>query len=101
MSKQYSAQFKSEVALVAIKEEMTTAEMSKKYGVSPSVINRWRREATESLSKCFAKADSFLLEKESAEEKIAMLERKVGQLTLDNDFLKKNYSKYCLIGERK
>jgi transposase len=96
MGTQYRAEFKAKVALVAIKEEMTTAEIAKKYDVPPGVINRWRREAIESLNQSFAKNDKFAKNMAQTEDKIAALERKVGQLTLDNDFLKKNYEKHYL-----
>lgn len=96
MGTQYDAKFKAKVALIAVREEMTTAEISKQYGVPSCVINRWRREAIESVGQCFAKNDKFMKNMDQTDEKIAALERKVGQLTLDNDFLKKNYAKYCL-----
>jgi transposase len=96
MGIQYKSEFKAKIALIALKEEMTTAEIAKKYNVPPSVINRWRREAIESVGQCFSKNDKAAKEMAQTEEKIACLERKVGQLTLDNDFLKKNYLKYNL-----
>jgi transposase len=89
MGIQYKSDFKAKIALTALKEEMTTAEIAKKYSVAPGVINRWRREAVESVGQCFAKTDKAAKEAAQTEEKVAALERKVGQLTLDNDFLKK------------
>lgn len=47
--KEYKAEFKAEVALIALREELTTAEISKRYDVPTNVINRWRREAIEHL----------------------------------------------------
>ncbi|MDR0753058.1 MAG: transposase [Holosporaceae bacterium] len=92
MSSHYSAEFKAKVVLSALKEEVPTSELSKTYKVPSGVINRWRREAIEALTQCFiSKKGSNLLE---AQEKIGNLEKKVGQLTMDNDFLKKNYVKY-------
>jgi transposase-like protein len=92
MSNHYSAEFKAQVALSALKEEMPTAELSRNYKVPPGVINRWRREAVEALTHCFnSKKESNFLE---AQEKIENLEKKIGQLIMDNDFLKKNCVKY-------
>jgi hypothetical protein len=49
-------------------------------------------EAIEALTQCFSsKKGSDLLE---SQEQIENLEKKIGQLTMDNDFLKKNYVKY-------
>jgi transposase len=99
MRNKYSARFKAEVALIALREEQTTSEISKKYGVPCGVINRWRREAISSLSKCFS--DENRTDLEASEAKIEFLERKIGQLTVDSDFLKKNYTKYYLKGGMK
>ena len=89
MGTQYSAEFKAKIALVALKEEMTTAEIAKKYDILPSVINRWRWEAFEFIGQCFVRGDKATKELLQTDEKVAALERKVWQLTLDNDFLKK------------
>jgi transposase len=39
----YSSEFKAKVALDAIREELTLAELSKKYGVHPNMISGWKR----------------------------------------------------------
>ena len=41
----YSADFKARVALDAIREELTLAELSKKHGVHPTMISGWKRAA--------------------------------------------------------
>ena len=41
--KNHSPEFKAKVALEAIREEMTLAELSKKYGVHPTQIGTWKR----------------------------------------------------------
>lgn len=45
--KRYSAEFKAKVALEAIREELTTAELAKKYGVHPTMISGWSEEDKE------------------------------------------------------
>ena len=45
--KNYSAEFKAKVALEAIREELTLAELSRKYGVHPNMISGWKRAAIE------------------------------------------------------
>ena len=95
MGKTYNGEFKSDVALAALIGELTVAEISKRYNVPESVVRRWRREGLEHMRDGFnAKNSSNKTGSCNSEEKIAMLERKVGQLTLDNDFLKKKYSEY-------
>jgi len=43
----YSAEFKARVALDAIREELTLAELSKKHGVHPNMISGWKRSDQE------------------------------------------------------
>lgn len=96
MGTQYKAEFKAKIALLAIKEEMTIAEIAKTHNVPPRVISQWKRDALDAVEQGFAKSQKFARERAQTEEKIATLERKVGQLTLDNDFLKKNCARYDL-----
>ncbi|SMD05053.1 Transposase [Primorskyibacter flagellatus] len=42
--KRYSAEFKAKVALEAIREELTTAELAKKYGIHPTMISGWKKK---------------------------------------------------------
>ena len=94
MSTKYDSSFKTEVSLMALREEFTILEISKRYKLHPIVIKRWKSEALQGLKSVFEKGQKSELE--ASELKIEQLERKVGQLTIDNDFLKKNYSKYLL-----
>ena len=48
--KRYSAEFKARVALEAIREELTLAELSKTYGVHPNMISGWKRAAIHWLT---------------------------------------------------
>ncbi len=90
IGKTYNGEFKSDVALAALSGELTVAEVSRMYNVPESIVRRWRREGLEHIMDGFnAKNSSNKTGSCDSEEKIAMLERKVGQLTLDNDFLKK------------
>ena len=51
--KNHSPEFKAKVALEAIREEMTLAELSKKYGVHPTQIGTWKRAAIENMTTAF------------------------------------------------
>ena len=48
--KNHSPDFKAKVALEAIREEMSMAELSKKYGVHPTQIGTWKRAAIENMA---------------------------------------------------
>lgn len=43
--KNYPAKFKAQVALSALREDASVSELSARYGVHPTVINRWKKEA--------------------------------------------------------
>ena len=89
--KKYSASFKAQVALEAVKDDATIAELSKKYGVHPTQIQVWKNELVSRSESLFLKNNQC---EEGSESRLAELERKIGQLTVENDFLKKGLSKY-------
>jgi len=53
--KNHSAESKAKVALEAIREEMTLAELSKNYGVHANLISTWKRAAIENMASTFTK----------------------------------------------
>ena len=90
----YTAEFKTKVVLEILAEEETVNQIAAKYDVSPVVIARWKKEFLERASEVFRKGPSESeKELEQSKEHIAELERKVGQLTYEVDWLKKNLQK--------
>ena len=89
--KQYGARFKAQVALEALKNNATTTELSNKHGVHPTQIQVWKATLEKQADTVFSKDNSSA---ETDEKRIAELERKIGQLTIENDFLKKNVTAY-------
>ena len=83
--KNHSAEFKAKVALEAIREEMTLAELSKKFGVHANQISNWKRTAIENMSTAFAKRGTQPDKATSAE--VEKLHSKIGQLVVERDFL--------------
>lgn len=91
--KKWSSALKFEIALLAIKGEMTLTELCKKYEVSPSQVHAWKKQVVEQGSQLFNKVDkavSITAEHERAQSK---LYEKIGQLTVEHDFLKKCWGK--------
>jgi len=88
MRKKFEAGFKAKVALEAIKGEKTLAELSSQYGVHANMITRWKQEALEKLPGIF---DKKAERRENAEEaeKVDKLYKAVGELKMENDWLKK------------
>ena len=91
--RKHSATFKARVALEAIRGELTVAEISTKYQVHPTQIQTWKAEALKCLPKLFERSGQTTHEA-AFDGQIASLERKVGQLTIENDFLKKSWTGY-------
>ncbi|ADY55099.1 transposase IS3/IS911 family protein [Syntrophobotulus glycolicus DSM 8271] len=90
----YPAEFKTKVVLEVIQEASTVNEIAAKYGISPVVISRWKQEFLERAAEVFKKGPSDAeKELDKQQRHVAELERKVGQLTYEVDWLKKNLSK--------
>ena len=87
---QYSAEFKTKVVLEALREEGTVNEIAARHGVNPVMVSRWKAEFLERAAEVFKKGPSTAeKELESERERVAQLERKIGQLTYEVDWLKK------------
>ena len=86
----YSAEFKTQVVLEVLHEEATLNEIASRYDLNPVMLSRWKSEFLERAADVFKKEPTDA-EKELAAEKerVAALERKVGQLTYEVDWLKK------------
>lgn len=87
---QYSAEFKTKVVLEVLREEGTVNEIAVRHGVNPVMVSRWKAEFLERAAEVFKKGSSTAeKELESERERVAQLERKIGQLTYEVDWLKK------------
>jgi putative transposase len=83
----HSPSFKAQVALAAIKEEKTIAELASLYAVHSTQIVKWKKQAIESLGEVFSdKRDRKIKEeRENTEE----LYRQIGKQKVEIEFLKK------------
>lgn len=85
--KRYGAEFKAKVAIDAIKGELTISQLVAKHKVHQTMINAWKKQATEGLSTVFeSKLDAVGKDREAEVEK---LHAKIGQLIVERDFLVK------------
>ena len=85
--RKFSAEFKARVALEALVGDKTLAELAARHDVHPNMIAQWKRQAKESLPEAFAGKQSR--DDADRESEIQALQRKIGQLTIENDFLSK------------
>jgi transposase len=84
----YSAEFKAKVALAALRNDETIAELAARFGVHPTMINTWKRSLAENAAEIFQKGKS----KKQNEPQIDELYRQIGKLQVERDFLSKKLS---------
>ena len=89
--RKYSAELKAKLALEALRGEQTLAELSARYNVHPNLIANWKKRAGESLVDVFngggQRRDA------QHEAMIKELHAKIGELTVEKDFLSKAFGR--------
>lgn len=88
MRKKIDPAIKTRAAVDALKGELTIAEIAAKYQVHPNMVTGWRRELLDNASGIFDHAK----ERRAAadvQEKIDDLHKTIGEITMENDWLKK------------
>lgn len=88
--RKFTADFKAKVVIEALKERSTSEELSKKYEIHPTQINAWKREFLSKASIVFS--DKCEGEDKQQEADTEKLYAQIGQLKVENDFLKKKLS---------
>jgi transposase len=96
-NKKWSSAQKFEIALQAIRNEMTINDICKKYEVAPSQVSDWKKQLLEHGADLFGRNEKSqkMIIAESEKEK-NKLYAKIGELTVERDFLKKSLSKLPL-----
>jgi transposase-like protein len=82
--KVHSPEFKAKVALAALKNEETAAQLASRFGVHPTMISTWKRQLLDGAAELFDKGHKS---RKDAEAQTAELFRQIGQLKVENDFL--------------
>ncbi len=83
--RKFSASFKAKVAIDAIKEQSSLQELAAKFEIHPNQISSWKREFLDNADLAFRSKT----EKEDSTSETGPLYNKIGQLQVENDFLKK------------
>jgi len=92
--KKFDAAFKAKVALESLREDTTVPDLAKRHGVHPNQIYSWKKQAVENMASLFARGASAAGDGEEAREREAsQLYAKIGQLTVERDFLAKRPSR--------
>ena len=87
--RKFTGVFKARVVIEALKERESLAELSKRFEVHPQLISYWKKEFLEKAEGVFEKKSS----ENAVTDDIEKLYTKIGQLEVENDFLKKNLKK--------
>lgn len=85
----HSVQTKVKVVLESLKGEKTTAEITAKYGIHATQINTWKKAVLAIMPEAFSSK-----KKRQGHDQQALIDelyKQIGQLKVENDFLKKNF----------
>jgi len=82
LRRNHSPGFKAKVALEAIRGQQTLSEMSERFQIHPNQITEWKKQMLAGSEDVFAKG-----RKAGNEAEVKDLHAKIGQLTMENDFL--------------
>jgi len=97
--KNYSASFKTKVALAALREDTPISELASRFGVHAGVIQRWKKEAIQGLEDSFKGKNERLQADQTGV--IKELHAKIGELTVEKDFLERASDRLGLGGVKK
>ena len=92
----HSPEFKAKVAIAALKGDKTLAELAQQFDVHPNQITDWKNQLVEHSAAAFGDKSA----RESGPD-IQTMPAKIGQLTLENDFLERALTKAGLLSARK
>lgn len=80
----HAASFKAKVALAAVRGDRTMSELAAQFDVHPSQIQQWKKQLQDEAAELFANGTS---KRSEATPDVKELHAKIGQLTMERDFL--------------
>ncbi len=93
----HTAVFKAKVALAAVRGEKTLAELSAQFDIHPNQITQWKSQLQEGAAGVFGEARG----EQAAPVDLKALHAKIGELTLENDFLEGALTKAGLLSVKR
>jgi len=84
--KLYPKEFKARVALEALKEAKTIAELSSEYEVHSNMINKWKKQLHDNIADIFIRKND---QEPDAQQQIENLYKEIGRIQVENTWFKK------------
>jgi|ETN01SMinimDraft_1059929.scaffolds.fasta_scaffold23063_1 transposase-like protein len=93
----HTSAFKAKVALEAAREEQTLTELAQRFDLHPNQITQWKNQLLERATEVFAKSSK----PDDLPIDVKTLHAKIGQLTLENDFLEGTLTKAGMLSAKR
>jgi transposase-like protein len=97
--RKHTPEFKARIALEAIKGIKTISQIAKEFEVHPVMVSAWKKDLMERLPEVFEKKNAR--KDKDVEQETEQLQRKVGQLTMEVDFLEKKCKQLGINGKER
>lgn len=92
--RRFSSEFKAKVALEALKEQATLAELANRFDVHPNQISAWKKELLEGAGELFSSKRDKDVPAEAQEAITKPLFEEIGRLKIESDWLRKKLDRF-------
>jgi transposase len=87
----HSETFKAKVALAAVREDSSLGELAEQFDLHPNQISDWKKQLLDNASRVFERGSKA---KKDNEAEVKALHAKIGQLTMERDFLSEKLGRW-------
>lgn len=87
--RKFTSELKKKIAIEAVREQRTINEIASSYEINPVQVRKWKKELLDGAATIFENPSKKKDRQAAQDDQTARLEQKIGQLTVENDWLKK------------